>query len=189
MKQCSIPVAEFMTIRETGIEGLLIIEPVVYRDHRGYFYESYHKEKLWKSGIGISFVQDNQSRSSRGVIRGLHFQEQPHAQSKLVRVIEGTAFDVAVDIRPESSSFGKWFGIELSEENKLQLFIPAGFAHGFSVLSEYATIFYKCDAYYNAASDAGIRFDDPELGIDWQIDPAVAIISEKDKMLPYLKDL
>jgi len=178
-----------MNTRETGIEGLLIIEPVIFEDRRGYFYESYHREKLRIKGIGISFVQDNQSRSVHGVIRGLHFQKEPHEQSKLVRAIEGTAFDVAVDIRPGSATFGKWFGIELSAENHLQLLIPGGFAHGFSVLSSHASILYKCDAYYHAESESGIRFDDPGLGIDWQITPGEAIVSEKDRMLPYLKDL
>jgi dTDP-4-dehydrorhamnose 3,5-epimerase len=178
-----------MKIRETGIEGLTIIEPVVHRDPRGYFLESYHREAFGKHGITEDFVQDNQSRSVLGVIRGLHYQREPHAQSKLVRVTEGRIYDVAVDIRETSPSFGEWFGIELSADNQLQLFIPKGFAHGFSVLSPHATILYKCDAYYHTGSEAGIRYDDPDLGIDWKIDRESAILSEKDLGLPGLKDI
>ncbi|MEN8156688.1 MAG: dTDP-4-dehydrorhamnose 3,5-epimerase [Bacteroidota bacterium] len=178
-----------MQIRETGIEGLTIIEPRVFRDQRGYFFESYHHGKLKENGIDFSFIQDNQSRSTRGVIRGLHCQQAPHAQTKLVRVTEGLIYDVAVDLRRGSPTFGKWFGIELSAENHLQLLIPKGFVHGFSVLSPYATIYYKCDAYYHPESESGIHCADPELGIDWKVDPASAVISEKDKELPYLKNL
>jgi dTDP-4-dehydrorhamnose 3,5-epimerase len=178
-----------MRTRETGIAGLTIIEPAVFRDERGYFFESYHLEKLEQKGIQNIFIQDNQSRSVRGVIRGLHYQREPHAQCKLVRVTEGTVYDVAVDIRPGSPSYGKWFGIELSAENLLQLLIPEGFAHGFSVLSSHATIFYKCDAYYHPGSESGIRFDDPELQIDWKVDLASAIVSDKDMNLPFLKNI
>ena len=177
-----------MTTRETGIEGLLIIEPKVYRDERGYFLESYHQERLNALGISHQFIQDNQSRSVRGVIRGLHFQEEPYAQTKLVRVTEGTIYDVAVDLRKDSDTYGSWFGIELSINNHLQLLIPKGFAHGFSVLSEHATILYKCDANYHPESESGIRFDDPGLNIDWKVDLESAVISEKDKVLPYLKE-
>lgn len=177
-----------MIIRETGIEGLLIIEPKVYRDERGYFLESYHQERLNALGISHQFIQDNQSRSVQDVIRGLHFQKQPYAQTKLVRVTEGTIYDVAVDLREGSDTYGSWFGIELSINNHLQLLIPKGFAHGFSVLSEHATILYKCDTNYHPESESGIRFDDPELKIDWKVDLAKAIISEKDKVLPYLKE-
>jgi len=178
-----------MIIKQTGIEGLLLLEPRVLQDSRGYFFESYRKAHLEEAGSDYDFIQDNQSRSSYGVVRGLHYQRSPHAQAKLVRVIEGNIFDVAVDIRPHSSSYGKWFGVELSAENFLQLLIPAGFAHGYSVLSDHAVVQYKCDQYYRPESEAGIRFDDPELSIDWKIDPEKAIISEKDKKLPYLKQL
>ena len=178
-----------MIVKETGIEGLLILEPKVFKDPRGFFYESYHKEELSRKGIGYEFIQDNQSRSSFGVIRGLHFQKEPYAQAKLVRVTEGAIFDVAVDIRPGSPSYGQWFGIELSAENFLQLMIPGGFAHGLSILSDQATVQYKCDQYYRPESESGIRFDDPDLQIDWRIDPEKAVISEKDRILPYLKQL
>ena len=178
-----------MRTRETGIGGLTIIEPKVYKDQRGYFFECYHHGKLNQSGINHTFIQDNQSRSVRGVIRGLHYQQEPYAQTKLIRVTEGSVFDVAVDIRKGSDTFGQWFGIELSSENHLQLLIPKGFAHGFSVLSAHATILYKCDAYYHPDSESGIRYDDPDLQIDWKVDPASAIISKKDRGLPYLKDM
>jgi dTDP-4-dehydrorhamnose 3,5-epimerase len=178
-----------MNIKETGIEGLLLIEPRVFKDPRGYFYESYHRESLSRKGIEYSFIQDNQSRSGFGVIRGLHYQKEPHAQAKLVRVTEGSIFDVAVDIRPGSPTYGKWFGTELSADNFLQMLIPGGFAHGLSVLSEHATILYKCDQYYHPESESGIRFDDPDLQIDWKIDPEKAIISEKDRILPFFNQL
>ena len=178
-----------MIVKETGIEGLLILEPRVFKDSRGFFYESYHKEELSRHGVEYEFIQANQSRSSFGVIRGLHFQKEPFAQAKLVRVTEGAIFDVAVDIRPGSTSYGQWFGIELSAENFLQLLIPGGFAHGLSILSDQATVQYKCDQYYRPESESGIRFDDPDLQIDWRIDPEKAVISEKDRILPYLKQL
>ena len=178
-----------MIVKETDIEGLLILEPRVFKDPRGFFYESYHKEELARNGIEYEFIQDNQSRSSYGVIRGLHFQEEPHAQAKLVHVTEGAVYDVAVDIRSGSPSYGSWFGIELSAENFLQLLIPGGFAHGLAVLSEKATVQYKCDQYYHPESESGIRFDDPDLLIDWRIDPEKAVISEKDRILPYFKQL
>lgn len=178
-----------MKITATNMEGLLVIEPNVYRDSRGYFLETYHRSRLESLGIGREFIQDNQSRSVHGVIRGLHFQREPHAQAKLIRVTEGTIFDVAVDIRKGSPTFGLWYGLELSAENQLQLLIPDGFAHGFSVLSGHATVFYKCDAYYHPESESGIRFDDPDLRIDWKIDPVSAVISEKDRRLPLFKDL
>jgi len=174
-------------VNETGLGGLLLIEPRIFKDPRGYFYESYNKQKLDLQGIFHEFIQDNQSRSTYGVIRGLHFQKEPYAQAKLVRVTEGSIYDVAVDIRPGSDTFGRWFGVEISAENFLQLFIPAGFAHGFSVLSDNATVQYKCDQYYHPQSESGIRFDDPDLQIDWKIDPEKMIVSEKDSMLPYLK--
>lgn len=178
-----------MEVRETGIDGLYILEPRVFKDPRGYFFESYHRDLLQDLGWDFEFVQDNQSRSAHGVIRGLHYQKEPHSQTKLVRVIEGSIFDVAVDLRKDSPSYAKWFGIELSAENHLQLIIPKGFAHGFSVLSANATLYYKCDDYYHPQSESGIRFDDPQLAIDWKIDPLKAIISEKDRALPNLKPL
>jgi dTDP-4-dehydrorhamnose 3,5-epimerase len=178
-----------MKIHRTHIEGLLILEPRLFRDSRGYFYESYHKGELEGLGIRHEFLQDNQSRSVKGVIRGLHFQRAPHTQTKLVRVTEGLIYDVAVDLRKGSAHFGQWYGVELSNENHLQLMIPKGFAHGFSVLSEHATIQYKCDAYYHPESDAGILLNDPDLQIDWKVDPDQAIISDKDRALPLLKDI
>jgi len=178
-----------MIVKETGIEGLLILEPKVFKDPRGFFYECYHKEELSRHGVENEFIQDNQSRSSFGVIRGLHYQKKPHAQAKLVRVTEGAVFDVAVDIRPGSPTYGLWYGVELSAENSLQLMIPGGFAHGLSVLSDQATVLYKCDQYYRPESESGIRFDDPDLQIDWRIVPEKAIISDKDRILPYLKQL
>lgn len=178
-----------MELRETGIGGLIIVEPMVHGDQRGYFMETYHQNRLDKQGIRHRFVQDNESRSVYGVIRGLHFQKDPHAQAKLIRVTEGAIYDVAVDIRPSSPTFGKWYGIELSKENHLQLLVPRGFAHGFSVLSEHATLFYKCDAYYHPESESGIRYDDPDLQIDWKVSTAEAIVSPKDRHLPYFKEL
>jgi dTDP-4-dehydrorhamnose 3,5-epimerase len=173
-----------MKIFETPINGLLIIEQDVFKDSRGYFIESYHIEKFLKLGIQNNFVQDNESKSSYGVIRGLHFQAEPYAQAKLVRVIKGNVFDVAVDIRKNSPTFGKWYGIELDEESKRMFYIPRGFAHGFSVLSETTIFSYKCDNYYNKESEHGIYFADKTLNIDWKIPPSKALISDKDKNLP-----
>jgi len=178
-----------MIVKETGIEGLLILEPKVFKDSRGYFFESYNKERLYKAGIDYNFIQDNQSRSSQGVIRGLHYQKAPYEQAKLVRVCEGAIFDVAVDIRTDSPTFGLWFGVELNADNCLQLVIPGGFAHGYAVLSDHAIVQYKCDQYYHPESESGIRFDDPDLAIDWKIEPENAIISEKDSILPFFKQL
>lgn len=178
-----------MKVIKPQIDGLVILEPTVFKDSRGYFLESYHRARLAENGIHLDFIQDNQSRSSYGVIRGIHYQKAPYTQSKLIRVTEGAIFDVAVDIRKESPTFGQWFGLEISAENHLQLLVPGGFAHGFSVLSEHVTVLYKCDAYYHPASETGIRFDDPDLRIDWKIDPKSAVISEKDRNLPYLKDI
>ena len=169
-----------MPFIETGIPGLLVFEPRVFADSRGHFFESYNKQTFLQQGIHIQFVQDNQSRSTYGVIRGLHFQNPPHAQAKLVRALKGTILDVAVDIRKGSPTYGKSFAIELSDENKKQLLIPAGFAHGFSVLSEIAEVMYKCDNYYNKESEGGIIYNDPSLNIDWQIPADKAIISDKD---------
>lgn len=170
------------------IQGLVIIEPTVFEDSRGYFYEVYNEATFTQHEISTHFVQDNQSRSTHGVLRGLHYQLNPYAQAKLVRVLEGKILDVAVDIRKGSPTFGKSFSIELSADNKKQLFIPAGFAHGFSVLSPFATVLYKCDQFYNKQSEGGIRFDDPQLGIDWKIDAQKAIVSDKDLSLPRMED-
>ena len=177
-----------MKIIETPIPGLLIIEPRVFADQRGYFLESYNQQKLEEAGISTIFVQDNESKSGKGVIRGLHYQLAPYAQTKLVRVIQGRVYDVAVDCRNGSPTFGQAFGLELSEENKLQFFIPQGFAHGFSVLSETAVFSYKCDAFYNPEVDRGIRYNDPALKINWEIDSSEAIVSDKDAMLPLFAD-
>lgn len=173
-----------MKIRETNIEGLVIVEPTVYNDSRGYFFESYNKAVHDKAGINHTFIQDNQSKSSYGVIRGLHMQSEPYAQTKLVRVLEGAIYDVAVDLRLGSASYGSWFGLEINETNKLQLLIPKGFAHGFSVLSKTATVFYKCDELYHPETELGIRYDDVDLAIDWKIPPDQVCVSEKDKILP-----
>ena len=173
-----------MPFYTTSIPGLLVFEPKVFEDSRGYFYEAYNENVFRQEGIDLRFVQDNQSFSTYGVIRGLHYQLNPHAQAKLVRVITGRILDVAVDIRKGSPTYGQAYSAELSADNKKQLFIPAGFAHGFSVLSEEATILYKCDSFYNKESDAGIRFDDPVLNIDWQVPAKEMIISEKDQSLP-----
>lgn len=170
-----------MKIIETNIEGLIIIEPTVYGDSRGYFMESYSK-KIFQELIGdIDFVQENESKSKYGVVRGLHFQKEPYAQSKLVRVVKGAVWDIAVDIRNGSPTFGQHLAIELSEENKRQLFIPKGFAHGFSVISEEAIFQYKCDNYYNPESEDAILWNDPQLNIDWKIPYNDVILSEKDK--------
>ena len=175
-----------MPFHKTEFSGLLVFEPSVYEDNRGYFFESYNEQTFLKENIDLRFVQDNQSSSSYGVIRGLHYQLNPHAQTKLVRVLSGTVLDVAVDIRDNSPTFAKAFSIELSADNKKQLLIPPGFAHGFSVLSERAEVFYKCDNFYNKESETGIRYDDPLLHINWRIPSAKIIVSEKDQQLPLL---
>lgn len=173
-----------MNLQQTFIQDLVIIEPAVFEDERGYFFESYNKAKLENLGITIDFVQDNQSFSKKGTLRGLHYQNPPFAQTKLVRVLQGEIIDVAVDLRKDSPTFGQHFSILLSSENKKQLLVPQGFAHGFSVLSETAEVLYKCDQYYNKASEGGIRYDDPFLNIDWGMDLKDAIVSEKDLILP-----
>ena len=173
-----------MPFIDTGISGLLVFEPTVHGDNRGFFYEAYNEKIFGGAGVETRFVQDNQSRSVYGVIRGLHYQIPPYAQSKLVRALVGTILDVAVDIRKGSPTFGKVFSIELSAENKKQLFIPAGFAHGFSVLSEAAEVMYKCDQFYNKACEQGIIYNDPTLQIDWQVPLSNAIVSDKDLILP-----
>ena len=178
-----------MPFKETPILGLVIFQPNVLEDDRGYFYESFNK-KLFagEARIEVDFVQDNQSMSRYGVLRGLHYQLEPFAQAKLVRVVEGAVLDVAVDIREGSPTFGQSFSIKLSSENHTQLFIPRGFAHGFVVLSEQAIFSYKCDNYYSRAHDAGLYYNDPLLNIDWQLPEADLILSEKDKNLPMLAD-
>lgn len=178
-----------MNVIKTPIEGLLILEPRIFADERGYFFESYNA-KTFKdaTGLDIVFVQDNQARSTRNVLRGLHYQNEPAAQSKLLRVLQGVIWDVAVDIRRNSPTYGQWYGIELSEENKRQFFIPKGFAHGYSVLSETAEVFYKCDELYNKEAEGGVLYADPVINIDWKIDLSQAIISDKDKVQPLLKD-
>ncbi|MBQ3034053.1 MAG: dTDP-4-dehydrorhamnose 3,5-epimerase [Deferribacterales bacterium] len=173
-----------MNIIKTDIDGLLIIEPKIFNDSRGYFFESYTKSRYSSLGIGADFVQDNESSSSYGVVRGLHYQLPPYSQSKLVRVIYGNVLDVAVDLRRQSPTFGRYFSVELSHENKRQLFIPKGFAHGFAVLSERAVFAYKCDNYYAPEYERGILFNDPSLSIDWKIPAEKMIISDKDRKYP-----
>jgi dTDP-4-dehydrorhamnose 3,5-epimerase len=177
-----------MRITESPLPGLLIIEPKVFEDSRGYFFESFNRNNLMDAGIEAQFVQDNQSLSQYGVLRGLHYQLAPYAQSKLVRVLMGSVWDVAVDIRKNSPTFGQYFGIELSAENKIQLFIPQGFAHGFAVTSASAVFFYKCDSFYNPEAERGIHFNDPDLALPWPIPELAAIVSAKDKVLPLFKD-
>lgn len=177
-----------MKIIKTKIPGLVIFEPKVFEDARGYFFESFRKEWYSEAGINVDFVQDNESKSEYGVIRGLHYQLNPHGQAKLVRVVEGKVYDVAVDLRKGSPTFGEWVGVELDGENKKQLYIPRGFAHGFSVLSETAVFSYKCDAYYNSEAERGINFDDAKLQIDWRIDNLRQVVSEKDKNAPAFVD-
>jgi dTDP-4-dehydrorhamnose 3,5-epimerase len=178
-----------MTARETILKGCFEIEPKVFEDKRGYFYESFNLEKFNTTlDINVQFVQDNESFSSKGVLRGLHFQKGEFAQAKLVRVVKGSVLDVAVDIRKGSKTFGEYVSVELSEENKKQFFVPRGFAHGFVVLSETAIFSYKCDNYYNKASESGIIYNDPTLNIDWGLAKKSLIVSEKDLILPTLQN-
>lgn len=178
-----------MTYKETAIPGVWIIEPKVFADHRGYFFEAFKQEEFDSIVGGVHFVQDNESRSTKGVLRGLHYQLAPYAQSKLVRVIQGCVLDVAVDIRKESPTFGQYVAVELSSENKRQLFIPQGFAHGFHVLSDEAIFTYKVDNPYMPTHERGIRYDDPFIGVDWGItDPAGVNLSEKDMKAPALQE-
>ena len=177
-----------MKFIKSVIPDVYIIEPSVFGDHRGYFLESFNLEKFEENVYPIKFVQDNESKSSKGVLRGLHFQKPPFNQAKLVRCIQGKVMDVAVDIRKGSPTYGKHVAVELSEENKRQLFVPRGFAHGFSVLSETAVFAYKVDNTYSPESDSGIRYDDKELNIDWGLTVAEVQLSEKDKNLSFFKD-
>jgi dTDP-4-dehydrorhamnose 3,5-epimerase len=173
-----------MPFIKTNIPGLLVFEPAVFEDSRGYFFESYNENNFLAEGVNIRFVQDNQAKSSYGVIRGLHFQLAPHAQTKLIRTLSGSILDVVVDVRLGSPAYGEVFSIELSAENKKQLLVPKGFAHGYSVLSETAEVMYKCDAFYHKQSEGGLLYNDPKLNIDWQIPLDKAIVSEKDLYHP-----
>lgn len=177
-----------MNVIKTDIEGVVIIEPRVFSDNRGYFFEAYSQRDFDREVRPIRFIQDNESRSQKGVLRGLHYQKWPFAQSKLVRVISGAVLDVAVDIRKGSPTYGKHVSCLLTGENKRQFFIPRGFAHGFSVLSDEAVFQYKCDNFYHPESEGAIAWDDPELGIDWMLKPGEVILSEKDKDHPLLAD-
>lgn len=179
-----------MKATETHLKGCFIIEPQKFGDSRGYFFESFNSQRFNElTGTETLFVQDNQSYSTKGVIRGLHAQEGMSAQAKLVRVLEGEVIDVAVDARPGSPTFGQHVAIKLSAENNLQLFIPRGFLHGFSVLSETATFFYKCDNFYNKESEQGILYNDPALGIDWGIEAGAELVSDKDIILPTFNEI
>lgn len=173
-----------MPIIETGFPDLKIFEPVVFGDDRGYFFESYNANTLAQASINIRFVQDNQARSTYGVVRGLHFQNNPHAQTKFIRALSGVILDVVVDLRKGSPTFGKVFTIELSAENKKQLLVPKGFAHGYSVLSETAEVFYKCDEFYNKSCEGGLLYNDPALQIDWQVPADQMKLSPKDLVNP-----
>jgi len=178
-----------MNFIETSIPGLVTIEPKIWRDGRGYFYESYNKKLFHEAGITAEFVQDNQSFSQKGTLRGLHAQANPFAQGKLVRVIQGKVIDIAVDIRKDSPTYGQHVSIELSAENALMFWVPPGFLHGFVTLEDNTIFAYKVTNLYDKASEIGVRWDDPDLNINWGIDPAEAILSEKDKVLPAFKDL
>ena len=177
-----------MNVIQTEIPGVLILEPKIFGDSRGYFFESFSEREFVEQVCDTRFVQDNESKSYYGVVRGLHFQKPPHAQAKLVRVIKGRVLDVAVDIRKGSPTYGKHVAVELTEDNHRQFFIPKGFAHGFAVLSQDAVFQYKCDAYYAPQSEGAIAWNDPDLGIDWTIPADQVILSEKDTRHPLLKD-
>ena len=179
---------EFMEVIKTEIEGVVIIEPRIFKDERGYFYESFSQREFEEKVCRTTFVQDNQSKSSYGVLRGLHFQKPPYCQSKLVRCIKGAVLDVAVDIRKGSPTFGKYVAVELTEENHRQFFVPRGFAHGFAVLSEEAVFQYKCDNFYNKESEGSVAWNDPELDIDWRIPFDKVLLSEKDKLSKNIAD-
>ena len=177
-----------MEVIKTGIEGVVVIEPRIFKDERGYFFESFSQREFEEKVCKTTFVQDNESKSSYGVLRGLHFQKPPFAQSKLVRVIKGAVLDVAVDIRKGSLTFGQYVSVELTGENHRQFFIPRGFAHGFSVLSEEVIFQYKCDNFYSPQSEGAIAWNDPDLNIDWRIPAEKVVLSEKDSKHPRLKD-
>jgi dTDP-4-dehydrorhamnose 3,5-epimerase len=177
-----------MPFTKTHFPGLLIFEPTVFEDSRGYFFESYNQKLFSENGIEINFVQDNQALSSYGIVRGLHFQMNPFAQTKLIRVLSGKIIDAVVDIRKNSPTYGHAYTIELSAENKKQLLIPKGFAHGYSVISETAEVFYKCDAFYHKESEGGILWNDPKLNIDWKVPVDEVVVSEKDARYPSLEN-
>lgn len=177
-----------MRVVETAFPGLVIIEPRINEDARGYFFESWQSERYQKAGIDALFIQDNESKSSRGVLRGLHYQLDPWAQAKLVRVVEGQVFDVAVDLRKGSPTFGRWFGLELDGLSKKQLYIPRGFAHGFSVLSETAVFSYKCDQAYHPEAERSLNLHDPHLQIDWKVSVDEPLVSEKDRNAPFFDE-
>lgn len=176
-----------MKVIETNLPGVLIIEPQLHGDARGFFLESFHEQRYSEAGISLPFVQDNQSRSRKGVLRGLHFQKTK-PQGKLVRVSAGEVFDVAVDINPDSATYGQWTGTRLTSEKHNQMYVPPGYAHGFLVLSEYADFQYKCTAFYDPGDEGGVRWDDPDIGVEWPLIDA-PLVSEKDQQLPSLKDL
>ena len=177
-----------ITVTPCDIEGLYVIEPTVFKDERGYFVETYNQNDMKEAGLDMVFVKDNQSMSTRGVLRGLHFQKQ-FPQGKLVRVVRGKVFDVAVDLRSDSKTYGKWFGVELSAENMKQFYIPEGFAHGFLVLSDEAEFCYKCTDFYHPGDEGGLAWNDPEIGVEWPLEEGVdLIISEKDQKWKGLKD-
>lgn len=178
-----------MIFEETSIKDLYVITPKVFEDNRGYFFESFNSKHFDERGINSNFVQDNQSFSEKGTIRGIHFQKGEHAQAKLVRVLEGEVLDVAVDLRKDSPTYGQHYSVILSAQNKKQLYVPRGFGHGFSVLSDTAIFSYKCDNFYNKESEGGIIFNDPDLSINWKVPASEALISEKDKILPRLSEL
>jgi dTDP-4-dehydrorhamnose 3,5-epimerase len=179
-----------MRVEQTPLKDCYIIHDTVFADERGYFFESFNQQKFQSlTGLDVSFVQDNQSKSSKGVLRGMHYQLGKHSQAKLVRVLDGAVLDIAVDLRKESSTFGQSFSIELSAENHKQLFVPRGFAHGFVVLSETATFFYKCDNLYNKESEGGFIYNDTTININWQLDSESLVLSEKDKELPSFEDI
>jgi len=174
-----------MKLKNTPLQDCYIIEPTIFNDERGYFFEKFNEKKFEElTGLNGHFVQDNVSKSTYGVLRGLHLQKAEHAQAKLVSCLEGAVWDVAVDLRENSPTFGKWFGVELTAENKLQFYVPRGFAHGFSVISETAVFAYKCDNYYNKESEGGIIYSDEELSIDWKLPQADIVLSDKDKIQP-----
>ncbi len=179
-----------MKVEETKLKDCFIIRDTVFEDPRGYFFESFNQQRFASSiGLNVSFVQDNQSKSTRGVLRGIHFQQGEHAQAKLVRVLEGRVLDVAVDLRKNSRTFGQWETVELTGDNHVQFFVPRGFGHGFVVLSDTATFFYKCDNFYNKASEGGIIYNDADLNIDWQIKESEVLLSDKDKILPTFNEI
>ena len=178
-----------MRVIKTDIEGLAVIEPSVFSDARGYFFEAFNQKVFNAEVAPVEFVQDNESKSSYGVVRGLHFQRPPYAQAKLVRVVKGRVLDVAVDLREGSPTYGNHFSVELSDENHRMLFIPRGFAHGFSVLSEEVVFQYKCDNYYHPESEGAIAWNDPDLGIDWGLPEDKVVLSAKDAKNPFLKDM